>query len=1199
MKFLKILRFEFTYQLRSVATWLYFIAVLSFALLVTTENFSYDARDGYFLLNAPIVIATVAVLCIVHWLLIGASVAGNAATRDVQTRIHSLTYTSSVSKVEYLGGRFCAALALNVLTMLAIPLGILFALYFSGVEAEILGPFRLASYLTTFFYIIIPNVFIATTIQFSLATLSRKMMGSYLGGVILFVAAYLFWVVMPNTGALQNLVDPMSFTPVMNHQNDWSPLERNTRLLLLEGPFLANRLLWIGVSLGMLTFTYFRFRFELPETAQKQKPVKNPESVGAVREKLNWATVKALPQVRGNYGFEMHLCQLRLLTWKAFLQIAKSGAGLSLLALLAIMMGIAAPGDGNLKARGVPFLPRTDLVLHYLTAPLSEPKFFWILIVLLTIYYAGELVWREREVGISEITNATPVSEWVLFLSRFLALSAILLAWLVFVMIAGIAVQIGIGGTSIDIGLYLPVLFGLQLIDCLLWALLALFVHVLINQKYIGHLVALLVYGAMVFASKLGIEHKLLIFGASPGWTYTDMVGFGSSLAPWLWFKLYWVSWALLLAVLVRLLWVRSREVSLTSRLQLAHRRFKSSAALVAATPVGGIILLGGFIFYNIHVLNNYTTTPDTLEQRAVYENRYGQYKNQPQPLLTKTKLHVEIYPEQREAEIYGTYYLVNNSTIAIDSIHVATSLGVKTSGIAFNRPARLILDDEKLSHQIYKLAEPLQSGDSLQLSFEVHHKAPGFTNNGTDASVMANGTNFKNYDWLPAIGYLSYRELNDMGQRKQYKLPIRPETPSLYDANARNGAPFSERIYFEAVIGTEGGQTAIAPGLLRRTWVKGGRRYFHYVTDAPIRNEYSLFSASYAVYEKRWNEIAIQIYYDPGQTNNLERMTQSIKASLDYYTQQFGPYPYKQIRFVSYPGYSINNHSTPSTITTEEGFFLLNPKYDSRGFDFVTAVIAHEMAHQWWGGQLTPARVEGAGLLSESLAWYSAMGVLEDKYSSEHLQKLLSFLREENENPRTRAALPLLQANDWYQYYRKGPLALYTLSQYIGRNQVNGALRKLLAEHRPRTIPRPTSMNLYQELHAATPDSLQMLLHDLFKANTFWELETETATAKQTEGGKWQVTIHLQAKKLVVDNIGTETRLPMKDWIEIGVFAPYSQGKEIGKQLYLQKHLIKSGKQTITVMVDERPAMVGFDPNHLLIDWNVKDNDQEVRVKN
>jgi ABC-2 type transport system permease protein len=1205
MKFQTIFALEFRYQLRRATTWLYFGALLVLAFLIVTANYASDARDGYFQVNAPIVIASVAVICSGFWLVIGASVAGEAAARDVQTRMHLLTYTAPTSKAAYLGGRFGAALALNGLLLLAVPIGTLVALHFNGVEAEILGHFRAAPYLTTFCFILLPNALFATAMQFSAATLSRRVMGSYAGATAIWAAGYILSVVLHGAGEWSHVVDSMGFAPVMSYLTKWGPLERNTRLVLPEGFFLINRLLWLAASLGLLAFTYVRFQFVLPETSRQPKPDKQPHPAVEGREEQNGETGKALPPVRGTYGWTTQLHQLRFLTWNSFRQLAKSMAGLPLLAILAALFAVTL--RGNLKARGVPLLPRTDFVLQLLTAPLTEPTFFWLFIALLTIFYAGELVWRERDAGVSEMANVAPVPEWVLFGSRFLALSLVLVAWLAFVMTAGMVAQPLLGNATPEVGLYLQTLFGLQLVDCLLFALLALLVHALVNQKFVGHLVALLVYGFIVYAPKLGIEHKLLLFGASPGWTYTDMGGFGPSLGPWLWFKGYWLAWGLLLAVVARLFWVRGREGNFAARLQLARRRLTRPTILVSAVAAAAICLFGGFIFYNTNVLHDYASSSATAAQRAAYEQRYHRYQNAPQPVLTGVKLQVEIHPKQRAAEIQGTYLLVNNTPISIDSIHLATGAGVETTAINFDQPAKAVLVDAEQGYRIYAFTKPLAPGDSLRLSFQVKHHARGFANDGADAQVLANGTSFGNREWLPVIGYQPYRELDGAGARKEYGLAPRPATYSLYDVAARRYAPFPEQISFDAVVGTDAGQTVVAPGTLRRTWTKAGRRYFHYATDAPIRNEYAFFSANYAVQAGKWHnpsaapgqDVAVQIYYPPGMTENPARMVRSAQASLDYYTQQFGPYPPRQLRFVAHPSHAFGNHASPINITAEEGFFLLNPKADKRGFDLVTAVVAHEVAHQWWGNQLKQAYVEGAGLITESLAWYSAMGVVEDKYGPEHLQALLRFLREENETPRTRAAKPLLQADDFFQNYRKGPLALYALSQYMGRDPVNGALRQLLAHHRPGPLPRPTSLDLYQELQTATPDSLQPLLHDLFQANTFWELATETATAKQLNGGSWQVTLTLQAHKLVVDSAGTETKRPMQDWVEIGVFAPAEKEKEVGKQLYRQKHLIKSGKQTLVLTVPNRPAKVGVDPRQLLIDWKAEDNYKLIEFEN
>ncbi|WP_375437690.1 M1 family aminopeptidase [uncultured Hymenobacter sp.] len=1202
MKLHTIFAFEFRYQLRRVTTWFYFGALLVLAFLIVTANYAFDARDGYFLVNAPIVIASVAVICSGFWLVIGSSVAGEAAARDVQTRMHLLTYPAPASKAAYLGGRFLAALALNGFMVLAVPLGTLLAMYGSGMEAELLGPFRPAAYLTTLSFILLPNALFATATQFSVATLSRRVMGSYLGATALWATAYLLGFALQQVGEWRHVVDPMGFNPVMDYLTTWSPLERDARLVLLEGSFLANRFLWLVASLGMLAFTYSRFQLVLSETNSKRKATEHPTTVSLAQEQLKWETGDARPSVKKPFGMTTQLRQLRLLTGEAFWQLARSKAGLPLLVVLAALAALTL--RGNLKARGVPLLPRTDFVLHLLTAPLTEPKFCTIIITLLTIFYAGELVWREREAGLSDMANAAPVPEWVLFGSRFLTLALMAGTWLVLLMTAGGVAQVALGGTTPEVGLYLQTFFGLQWVECLLFALLALVVHVLVNQKFVGHLVALVVYGFVVFAPVLGIEHKLLVFSASPAWTYTDMAGFGPTLAPWLWFKGYWMAWALLLAVAGQLFWVRGREGSWAARLQLARRRFTQTTTKVSAAAVAGIFLFGGYIFYNTNVLHDYASANETAAQRAAYEQRYRRYQNAPQPQLTGVNLQVEIYPRQRAAEIQGTYWLVNNTLIAIDSVHLMPGMGgVETTALAFDQPAKQVLRDAALNHCIYVLAKPLRPGDSLRLRFRVAYQARGFSNRGALAQVVANGSSFRNMEWLPVIGYQPYRELDEAGARKAHGLAPRPATYSLYDIAARHYAPFPEQIHFEAVVGTDADQTVVAPGSLRRTWTTAGRRYFHYATEAPIRNEYAFFSANYAVQESKWHnpsagsaqEVTIRVYYPPAMTENPARMARSAHASLAYYTRQFGPYPYQQLRFVAHPSYAFGNHAGPIDITAEEGFFLFNPKADKRGFDLVTAVVAHEVAHQWWGNQLKQAYVEGAGLITESLAWYSAMGVLEDNYSPEHLPALLSFLREENETPRTRAAKPLLQADDFYQNYRKGPFALYALSQYIGRERVNGALQQLLAKHRPSTRPFAISLDLYQELQTATPDSLQPLLHDLFQANTFWELATEAATAKQLKGGNWQVTLTLQARKLVVDSVGTETKLPMQEWVEIGVFAPAEKGKT-GKQLYQQKHLIKSGKQTIVLTVDNRPARAGVDPRNLLIDWNVADNYKAVK---
>ena len=166
----------------------------------------------------------------------------------------------------------------------------------------------------------------------------------------------------------------------------------------------------------------------------------------------------------------------------------------------------------------------------------------------------------------------------------------------------------------------------------------------------------------------------------------------------------------------------------------------------------------------------------------------------------------------------------------------------------------------------------------------------------------------------------------------------------------------------------------------------------------------------------------------------------------------------------------------------------------------------------------------------------------------------------------------------------------MYALREYVGQEQVDLAWRRVRERHASHEPPFATSLELYRELREVTPDSLHTLLGDLLERNTFWELTTERATAEPTSNGEWRVSLEVEAHKVVVDTMGAETDMPMEDLIEIGVYAPEEAG-ETGEPLYLGMHRIRSGPQTITITVPQRPARAGIDPRHLLIDVQPNDN--------
>jgi hypothetical protein len=382
---------------------------------------------------------------------------------------------------------------------------------------------------------------------------------------------------------------------------------------------------------------------------------------------------------------------------------------------------------------------------------------------------------------------------------------------------------------------------------------------------------------------------------------------------------------------------------------------------------------------------------------------------------------------------------------------------------------------------------------------------------------------------------------------------------------------------------------------VLQRSWTENGRRYFEYETERPIPFGGTIFSADYAVLEDRWNDVALQIFHHPTHDFDLDRMVLGMKASLEYFTSQFGPYPDRQLRIVEFPRYGGFGHAHPHTIAFAEDAFLSRVRDGEVDQPFFGT--AHEIAHQWWGGMVRGAPVRGAGFLSESLANYSAMMVVEKTYGPEMARRVYAFQLERYLLGRATFGreVPVLEVEDQpYIAYRRGAVALYTLRERIGEEAVNTALRRYFERFHGAGPPYPTSLDLYAELRAVTPDSLRSLLADLLETVTLWDVRTERAAVERTDAGEYRVTLDVVARKVRADGAGNETEVPMDDLVEIGVFAP-GEADGPGEPLYLERHNIRSGEQAIRITLPREPYRAGIDPHHELIDRVGADNVVEV----
>jgi uncharacterized membrane protein YidH (DUF202 family) len=1178
-----IARYEVRSELRRISTWVYFglLFVITFVMMAAMAGTwpDFDLGSRVQLANAPRPVANLIGVLSILSVPITSALAGRAVHRDFETRMHPLFFTTPVGKVPYLGGRYLGTVIVNLLVFLGIPLGAMVAAAMPFVDADRVGPFRLDAYAVPFGLIVIPNVLLTAALFLVLAALTRRVLANQVGGMVLLLAwtvSRLFataidedWVAL--------LSDPFGQAPLRWATRYWTVAEQNTLGIPLTTALLGNRAIWLAVGVGILAYGIARFRFSQFASESQARPPQDAVEAPSLAARLR------LPTPRLNFDARARWAQLRTMTRDGTRRILRGVWFWILAGLCVAFILIFATELGTIY--GTETYPVTYQVLEILAG-----SFILFIVIIITIY-AGELVWEERETGASQIHDSLPVPTWIPFVSKVVALVAMVAVLLAVSMVTGMLIQAARGYFRLQPGLYVRELFGLYLPMFALLIILAVAVQSLVNHKYVGHLIVIIFYISTPLLYLAGLTHNLFHYGSTPETFYSDMNGYGHTVEPWGWYTLFWSGVAILLAVLSNLFWVRGMETGGRWRMRLARMRFRRPALAATLVAVGLVLGTGGFILYNTVELNEWKTDDEEERITVQYEKLYKRFESLPQPKITAVTLDVDIYPEERDLRIRGVYTLVNRTARPIDQVHVDLLNTLRIRRMELGVPARRTIADREKGYYAFRLARPLAPGDSTELRFEVADVTRGFRDEPAFFPVVENGT-FFNSMYLPGIGYNAEGEIDDEGARERHGLPPRPRVRPIDDPVGRARsfvARDADFIRFAATVSTSEDQTAIAPGRLAREWRRGGRRYFRYVMDAPMLNFYSFLSARYAVKRDRWNGVAIEVFHHPGHEYNVDRMIRAVKESLDYYTRWFGPYPHRQIRIVEFPRYGDFAQSFAGTIPYSEGIgFIANVKADD--IDYPYFVTAHEVAHQWFGHQLVPADVQGGAMLSETLSEYGALMVMEKEYGREQIGRFLRHELDGYLQGRTgerRAEMPLaLVENQQYIHYNKGALAMYALRDWVGEERVNGALRALLDEAWGMRGRYPTSEDLLRHLRAATPDSLKPVIEDLFETVTLWDLRAVRAEGTDLGGGRYQVDLTVSGRKVRAGPLGDETPVAMNDLVEIGVF-----GADEDEPIWLRKFRYDGRQRTFRIVVNEWPRTAGIDPLHKLIDRDLDDN--------
>lgn len=1217
--FSTIFKQELNYWFKRPVFYIYMAIFVIIAFLISATSAGiWDSITGTVgssrIVNSPINIIGNFNLFTIFMFFLFPSIIGVSIYRDFKSEMHTILFSYPFTKANYLFAKFLSGIVVVSIILFAIAIGMMIGFRFPGTNSDIVGDLNLTSYLNAYLVYILPNMLFFGAVVFAVVTFSRSVGAGFITVIILmfFQGAISSIFSEPEQEEILALLDPYGFSALNKYTKYWTMSEQNELQVPFEKFIIYNRLLWLLISSLVfgLVYKYFKFNQNAITISFRKK-----KSERVIKKNFSGITRINLPKVTYNYSFIQNLKTMWRLSNIDFKYIFKSLPFICILIVGVIIL--VATLFVSSEIFGTDTLPVTWQMLA------GGNIFTFFVLNVCTFLYAGMLVQRANTAKINHLVDSTPVPNWTLLFSKLIALLKMQLVLLTVIMVAGILFQMYRGYYNFEIELYIQELYGLKFLNYLVWALLSIFIQTLVKNQYLGFFIVLIIAVSMPLLSIIGIELSVFKYNQGPVFSYSDMNGYGSSLSRYLWYKIYWILGGSILVILSIVMWVRGIPSSFSERIYLAKERFKLPLKIALGIILISFFTLGFSIFQETKSDKENSSSKQAELDAVEWEKKYKKYEYYKQPRIVAVYADVAIYPKKRTFNANAVFTIVNKTQQAIDSIFLNHNSLAST--FEFNKPNTLVLEDTIFNFDIYKFDNAIQPGDSLRLKVAV--KGEENTTFQKKSSIIKNGTFINNFQIFPSLGYSSQGELTDNKTRKKYDLPPNNLKPYPTDSSALGNtyiAKDADWIDFEATVSTSKDQIAIAPGYLQKEWIENDRKYYHYKMDSKILNFYAFNSARYQVKKEMYKGISLEIYYHKPHKFNLDRMMKGMKASLDYNANNFSPYQHKQLRILEFPRtFGTFAQSFANTIPFSEGFGFIADVDDENddGVDYPFAVTVHEVAHQWWAHQVIGADVLGATMLSESLSEYVSLKVLEHQNGK---TKMRTFLKDALDGYlmqrtfETKREQPLMY-NDGqgYIHYQKGSLVFYALSDYIGEEKLNGALKKYIEKVKFQEPPYTTSIEMVDYIKEVTPDSLQYAIKDMFETITLYQNKIIDVKSTKLENGKYKVDIDFQVAKYRNDEKGkkyygekvgdTLTYTPkdkkkpilsvkLEDYIDIGIFGEEEvDGVNKEVELYLQKHKITNINNKITIIVDKKPVEVGVDPYNKLIDTQSADNRQKL----
>ena len=319
-----------------------------------------------------------------------------------------------------------------------------------------------------------------------------------------------------------------------------------------------------------------------------------------------------------------------------------------------------------------------------------------------------------------------------------------------------------------------------------------------------------------------------------------------------------------------------------------------------------------------------------------------------------------------------------------------------------------------------------------------------------------------------------------------------------------------------ELVATVPAAMTAISNGRLVRRTVdrRKGTATFHWRQAIPhVSYLVTLVAGEFEANRQRWRGLPMTVWAPPGRSADARRACGKTPKMMEFFSRWTGEaYPYEKYDQVFVQDFIFGGMENTTATTLTDTALL-----DRRSFLDTTmdGLVAHELAHQWFGDLLTCRDWSHAWLNEGFATYFDALFREHDLGRDEYLHYMLSYrdnyLSEDGGHYRrsivTKTYRDPVEIFDRH-LYEKGALVLHMLRGVLGDDLFQRSIRRYVARHRTGSVE---TVDLRRACEETTGRDLGAFFdqwvfrggHPDLKASYSWDekRKTATVTVKQVQG--------------------------------------------------------------------------------------------------